>query len=121
MVLLQVHLILIPNFFTYLYLAFLVLASKVAANITSYISSDSDVGLPNFNANASFVDINQPIRFTPESNLHEPKFGITAASVDINSSIPIKTILEKTSINDHFSSFYSEETQTRDHFSEIFL
>ncbi|PKY47675.1 hypothetical protein RhiirA4_465622 [Rhizophagus irregularis] len=61
-------------------IAFLVFASKVAANITSYISSDSDVGLPNFNANASFVDINQPIRFTPESNLHEPKFGITAAS-----------------------------------------
>ncbi|PKK63295.1 hypothetical protein RhiirC2_789118 [Rhizophagus irregularis] len=52
----------------------------IAANITSYISSDSDVGLPNFNANVSFVDINQPIRFTPESNLHEPKFGITAAS-----------------------------------------
>ncbi|CAB4440790.1 unnamed protein product [Rhizophagus irregularis] len=56
-------------------IAFLVFASKVAANITSYISSDSDVGLPNFNANASFVDINQPIRFTPESNLHEPKFA----------------------------------------------
>ncbi|CAB5392741.1 unnamed protein product [Rhizophagus irregularis] len=77
---LAVHLILIPNFFMYPYLAFLVFASKVAANITSYISSDSDVGLPNFNANVSFVDINQPIRFTPESNLHEPKFGITAAS-----------------------------------------
>jgi hypothetical protein len=32
-----------------------------------------------------------------------------------------KKILEKTSINDQFSSFYSEETQTRDHFSEKFF
>jgi hypothetical protein len=33
---------------------------------------------------------------------------------------PIKKILETTPINDHFSSFYSEETQTYDHFSEKF-
>jgi hypothetical protein len=34
---------------------------------------------------------------------------------------PIKKILEKIPINDHFSSFYSEKTQTRDHFSEKFF
>ena len=34
---------------------------------------------------------------------------------------PIKKILEKTPINDHFSSFYSEKTQTCDQFSEKFF
>jgi hypothetical protein len=36
-------------------------------------------------------------------------------------TIPIKKILEKIPINDHFSCFYSEKTQTRDHFSEKFF
>ncbi|RGB31179.1 hypothetical protein C1646_764391 [Rhizophagus diaphanus] len=69
----------------------LVVASKVAANITGSLSFGGDVGLPSFNANASFVDITQPTftqsGFVPESNLHKPKFGISSASVDINGSI----------------------------------
>ena len=31
---------------------------------------------------------------------------------------PMKKILEKTPMNDQFSSFYSEKTQERDHFYE---
>ncbi|CAB4482292.1 hypothetical protein RhiirA1_541970 [Rhizophagus irregularis] len=69
----------------------LVVASKVAANITGSLSFGGDVGLPSFNANASFVDITKPTfiqsGFVPESNLHKPKFGISSASVDINGSI----------------------------------
>jgi hypothetical protein len=34
---------------------------------------------------------------------------------------PIKKILEETPMNEHFSSFYSEETHTRDHSSEKIL
>ncbi|PKC50701.1 hypothetical protein RhiirA1_485583 [Rhizophagus irregularis] len=34
---------------------------------------------------------------------------------------PIKKILEKTPMNDQFSSFYSKETQERDHFYEKFF
>ncbi|GBB96295.1 hypothetical protein RclHR1_02720010 [Rhizophagus clarus] len=69
----------------------LTVSSTFAANLTGSVSFGGDVSLPNFNANASFVNITQPkfsqSGFNPQSNLHKPQFTFSDASADISGAI----------------------------------
>ncbi|GBB89046.1 hypothetical protein RclHR1_01570018 [Rhizophagus clarus] len=69
----------------------LVASAEITTNVTGSFGFGGEINLPNFNANATFVNLTNPTflqsGFEPITKLHNPIFGIDLASTNITGSI----------------------------------